>query len=154
MNAHTTCSNRPFERHFHPLFAGSTPMERAFDEFWNGPGWPVHRRTAPAQPAMNAWETDGAIQIETELPGYAEKDVEVSLAGSELTISGARDVSHPEGALLHRNERSSGRFSRTLRLGSGFDAGKITATFDAGVLTITIPKVEAVKPRKIDIKTV
>ena len=145
---------RTFARHVHPLFAAPTPMERALEEFWNGPSWPVHRRTASANPALNVYETDHAIFVEAELPGYRDNDVEVSMVGNELTISGARNISHPEGALLHRNERSSGRFSRTLRLGTEIDGAKVSAKFENGVLTITIPKVEAAKPRKIEVKSV
>lgn len=142
---------RAFARHFPALHPVSSPFDRVFEDLWSGNASPEQRRTAPVYPPMNAWEDETAIHVEAELPGYGEKDVEISLNGNELTICGSRNTSHPSGALLHHMERATGRFSRTVRLGTEIDGSKVSAKFDAGVLTITMPKREQAKPRKIPV---
>lgn len=152
----TTCTPtfRTFARSAHPLAGFTTPMERAFEEFWSSRGWPARSGAVGAFPPVNAWETEHAMIIEAELPGFSEKDIDVSATGNELTIAGSREIKHPDGAVLHRTERASGRFSRMLRLAPGFDLAKVTASFERGVLTITVPKSEESKPRKVEVKTV
>lgn len=107
-------------------------------------------------PTLNIMETEQAFLIEAELPGFALANLEISMTGPDLTISGSREEKLPENATLHRAERSAGasKFSRVLRVNTPVDAEKVSATLDAGVLTITLPKTEAAKPRKIEVRTV
>lgn len=103
-------------------------------------------------PALNAWEDAQALHVEAELPGFRIEDLEITMKGNELTISGTRADAAIEGATLHRRERPSGSFSRTLRIGTEVDAGAVSASLKHGVLTVTLPKAEAAKPRKIEVK--
>lgn len=114
--------------------------------------FPAFSAPARPSPALNAWEDAANLYVEAELPGFSIKDVEITFSANELTISGTRPNTKPEGAALHRRERSTGAFSRTLRIGTDVDGAKISATLVNGVLNIVLPKAEAAKPRKIDVK--
>ncbi len=104
-------------------------------------------------PALNAWEDGDRLFIEVELPGLAMEDIEVEMLADELTISGRRETkTDDENVTYHRRERGCGGFTRTLRLPDDIDAEKIEAGLKDGVLTITLPKVEAAKPRQIAVK--
>lgn len=104
-------------------------------------------------PAVNVWRSDGGAILTAELPGIDAAQLDISVVGDSLTISGNRDLETlREGESYHRQERAFGRFSRTLQLPFQMDAAKVEAKYDKGVLQITLPRVEAEKPRKINIK--
>ncbi len=111
------------------------------------------RASHGAFPAVNAWEDDQAVSIEAELPGFALDDIEITMTGRTLTLSGKRETALPEGAAYVRRERPQGRFSRTLTLNTDIDTAKISASLDKGVLRITLPKAESVKVRRIEVKS-
>lgn len=104
-------------------------------------------------PAVNLWQGDEALAITAELPGVDPSDINVSVSGTVLTLSGERrapDV--PEEAAWHRRERGFGKFSREIRLPFEADDGKVEARFQNGVLRIVVGLPDAEKPRKIKIK--
>jgi HSP20 family protein len=121
-------------------------VESVFQDF---PAFGVSTRRYPA---LNAWEDEQALYVEAELPGFRIEDLDINIKANELTISGRRADAAPEGATLHRRERPSGSFTRTVRLGTQVDAGAVSAALKLGVLTITLPKAQAAKARKIDVK--
>lgn len=121
-------------------------VESVFHDF---PAFGVSTRRFPS---INAWEDANNLFIEAELPGFRIEDLDITLTGNELTISGTRAETKPEGATFYRRERPSGAFSRTARVGFEVDGSKVTASLVNGVLKVTLPKAEAVKPRKIDVK--
>ncbi len=132
------------------------PIDREIDRLFSGffadaPAW-FSQRGAAAFPALNAWEDDQALHIEAELPGFAMSDIEITLNGRELTIAGARNETPAQSATFHRRERPQGRFSRTLTLNTDIDADKVGATLEQGVLRITLPKAEAARARKIEVR--
>lgn len=104
-------------------------------------------------PMVDVAETDTEIRVRAELPGVAMEDVDVSVSGERLVISGEKksaSESKTDG-WLHR-ESSYGAFSRTLTLPEAVDPDKVSATFEAGVLTVTLTKKPANKARKITVK--
>lgn len=105
-------------------------------------------------PPLNVWEDNDNFHVEAELPGYAMSNIDISMTGSELTIAGTRDETLPENATLHRAERSteSTKFTRTIRIGAPIQTEAVSAKFDAGVLTVTLPKAAEAKPRRIQVK--
>jgi len=105
-----------------------------------------------AFPAMNVWETDQAVTVEVEVPGVALSDLDVQVVGNELTIRGERKEEHVKDGVYHRRERSAAKFTRTIELPVPVDESKVEASLKDGVLTVTLPKAEAAKPRKIAIK--
>jgi HSP20 family protein len=124
-------------------------MNRVFDRWGTG-------RTGAGRgvfPALNLWEDEQSIYVEAELPGLALDDVEIYVTGNnQLNVTGERkEPSHDKGT-WHRQERGHGKFSRTIELPHDVDAEKVTAEFKHGVLTITLPKREEVKPRRIEVK--
>lgn len=124
-------------------------MNRVLDRWGTG-------RVGPARgvfPAFNLWEDDESIYVEAELPGLALDDVEIYVTGNnQLNVTGERkEPSHEEGT-WHRQERGYGKFSRSIELPRDVDAEKVTAEVKHGVLTITLPKREEVKPRRIEVK--
>ena len=106
-------------------------------------------------PAMDAWETENAFVVQLDLPGLTGDQVDVNFDRNTLTVRGARVGTIPqtgEGELrVFFAERAPGSFSRSLRFPQYVEASKIEASFSNGVLTITIPKAETAKPRKIEI---
>jgi HSP20 family protein len=103
-------------------------------------------------PAMDAWETEQDFVIQIDLPGLTAEQVDVSFDRNTLTVRGTRSDTIPTDNGEKRVffvERSPGTFSRTLRFPQYVEASKIEAKFANGVLTVTVPKSEAGKPRKI-----
>jgi HSP20 family protein len=106
-----------------------------------------------AFPAINLWEDADALELETELPGLEMKDLEIFVTGhNQLTLKGERKAPVMEKAIQHRQERGFGTFVRTLALPVAVDENKIEARLEHGVLHLRMPKHEASKPRKIEIK--
>src|SRR6056297_48815 len=103
-------------------------------------------------PAINVWEDDDNLHAEAELPGFFMDDLEIYVTGNQLTIKGERKPPEHKGGTWHRQEHGYGRFSRMVELPGDIDGDKVSAEFKNGVLSITLPKTEAVKPRRIEVK--
>jgi HSP20 family protein len=103
-------------------------------------------------PALDVVERDDAYVLRADLPGLAQEDVKIEVEDNVLTISGERksETDTTEGS-YRRVERAFGSFSRRLQLPEGVDADAIAASFDKGVLEISIPKPEQRKPRRVEI---
>ena len=104
-------------------------------------------------PAMDVFETDETIVAKLELPGIEPGDVDVSVEDSTLTVAGTREfASETNEESYHRVERRYGSFTRAITLPQTADVERVNASFDKGVLTIEVPKLERAKPKKIEIK--
>jgi HSP20 family protein len=101
-------------------------------------------------PRTDVEERDDAYVVELELPGVRESDVEVSLAGRRLIVSGERKEKERLG-LLRRRTRSVGRFYYEVELPGDVDEDGVTASLDEGVLTVTLPKAESERVRGIKV---
>jgi HSP20 family protein len=103
-------------------------------------------------PRFDVKETKDAYVIKADLPSVKDEDVDVSLSGSLLTISGRREEEHrEEGESYHAMERSYGNFTRSFTMPDGVDATNVTADLKDGVLTVQIPKKPEAQPRRIAI---
>jgi HSP20 family protein len=102
-------------------------------------------------PRLGVYESDRVIEMTAELPGVREEDIELSLDGDILTISGAKHDQH-EGKKTHFSERSFGTFHRSIQLPFAPDPERMDASSDSGVLTIRFPRVEQEKSRRIPIR--
>lgn len=100
-------------------------------------------------PAANVWSDAQQYVIELDVPGFKMDQIEVSALGRELTLKGARPLNLPEGASLHLGERRGQSFQRVMRLPADARVEEIKAALKDGVLTVSVPKVEPVQPRKI-----
>lgn len=103
------------------------------------------------QPAVNVWEINDALKVEMELPGIKSDQLDIAVAGDELTVKVNCPEADAKGVAYHRRERPVGSFGRTLRLPVEIDADRVEADLRDGVLTITLPKAESAKPRKIKV---
>ena len=129
-------------------------MDRLWEDFF-GPG-PRGLRpwTEEWTPAVDVAETPEQVTVKAEVPGLDPKEIDISLVGDLLTIKGEKKSEREEKKEnYHLVERSYGSFSRALRLPAAVDADKIEARYDKGVLAVTCPKKEGVKPKAITIKT-
>lgn len=104
-------------------------------------------------PALNVWEEDDKLHAEAELPGFSLDDLEIYVTGNQLTIKGQRRPPEHDSGTWHRQERGYGMFSRMMELPGEIDGDKVSAEFKNGVLNISLPKSEAAKPRRIDVKS-
>ena len=104
-------------------------------------------------PPLDLWEDENNLYVEAELPGLDLSDLEIFVSGdNELSIKGKRTQPEQEKGMWHRQERDHGSFSRTGGLPQYVDSDKVTAECQHGVVTITLPKREEAKARRIEVK--
>ena len=104
-------------------------------------------------PSMDVTETENSLIVKAEVPGLAKNDIEVAVTGDTLTISGEKKDERKQTKGNYRMvERRYGSFRRSVTLPPGVDADKTQAEFKNGVLTITAPKTEETRPKKIAVR--
>ena len=129
-------------------------MNRLFNTVFDTPAPAGNGGLRRWLPAMDLVESGDHFVLRADLPGLSEEDVNIEVEDRVLTISGERKAEHQvDKDGFHRIERAFGTFSRSLTLPEGIDAEAVQATFDRGVLEVSIPKPEERKPRKIAIGT-
>jgi HSP20 family protein len=128
-------------------------LNRLFGSFFDTPTTRSNVRSLRRwAPAMDLVEEGDHYVLRADLPGLSEQDVNVEVEDNVLTISGERKSEHEERREgYYRVERASGRFSRSLALPEGVDPDSVKASFDKGVLAVSIPKPEQAKPRRVAI---
>jgi HSP20 family protein len=105
-------------------------------------------------PPLDVRESEDRFEVTVDLPGLAPGDVNVTFEDGMLSISGKREFSSEDrGDTWHRIERSFGTFARSMRLPQTADTERIEATFDNGVLAVSVPKSEQAKPRTIEVRS-
>jgi HSP20 family protein len=105
-------------------------------------------------PAINLWTDTDKIQLTAELPGYDKKSVDISLTGDIIRIHGSRKAPEcKEGECFHRQERNYGDFDREVKLPFAINPNTVNATFQNGILNISLERAEEDKPKKINIVT-
>ena len=124
-------------------------MSRLFDEAASGfPG--PDGDTRNWGPPVEIYNTDDALVLVAEVPGFEKKEVNISFENGRLNLSGERKVEdEQEGRNYHRNERWYGAFERSFQLPASYDAAKIQAKLYNGILTVTVPRKAEAKPRQI-----
>ena len=154
---------QPATRASHPLFDLRNEIDTLFDRFFSGSllgpfvgfeAQPLRQRLGGTVPKVDVSETDKEIQVVAELPGLKQEDVDLSLDDDVLTIRGERQDSREEKEKqYHLTERSYGLFERSFQLPDSVDRDRISAKFENGLLTVTLPKSEKVKAsaRRIEI---
>ena len=145
---------RPFSTSVDPfrdLSDMQSELNRVFDNFFGRPaGTPGMERVWA--PAVDMYETKDELVVSAELPGLSEKEIHLSITGDMLTLKGERQWSHEDRQdSFYRSERWFGKFERTLPLPIPVQSDKVKAKYRDGVLTVTIPKAEEIKPKEIKI---
>jgi len=133
--------------HFDPL-ANIRLFEDAFTRLFNEP-----QTNRPWTPAVDIYETENDLVVKADLPDVDLKDIDVRVENQTLTIAGERKFEKQDStAGYHRIERSYGSFVRSFSVPNTFDTDHIAAEFKNGVLSVTLPKKEAAKPRQVKVE--
>ncbi len=103
-------------------------------------------------PALNIFSDKDGCVVRLEVPGVPPDQITIETQGRTLTVAGKRDTAAPEGGGFHRRERNSGGFSRSLQLPDDLDVARTEASYAHGVLTLRVPRKEAVQPRQISVQ--
>ena len=131
-------------------------LERRIDEMFSWPIMPQWRRGVAERgcmPPIEMYEKDDHFMVRAELPGMKKEDIDISLVGETLTIKGEKKTEEEvKEDDYYFCERSYGSFQRSVTLPSAVDTKRIEAKFSDGVLELSIPKSEEVKPKKVEIK--
>lgn len=130
---------------FSDLRAIQREMNRAFSGY--SPG-------AAAFPALNIWGSGEDAVVVAEVPGVDPKDININVVKDKLTIEGERKAEEPaDNVTCHRCERPEGGFTRSIRLPFAVESDKVKAKYNNGLLTVTLPREEATRPKKITIES-
>jgi HSP20 family protein len=126
-------------------------MDRLSDTLWGG----AYREPAAGIfPIVNVTEDHDHYYIRAELPGVSPGDLDISVTGNGVSISGERKIeAGGEDVVYHRREREGGKFSRMVSLPKPIDASKVDAHCADGILKVVLPKAESAKPKQIQVKT-
>ncbi len=127
-------------------------MDRLFDDAFTRPlsirdGWSL------ASPAIDMYQTDNEVVVKASIPGIKAEEVQINVTGELLTLKGeARQEEERQERSWHIREQRFGSFERSIVLPTDVKSDKAEAVFENGILTITLPKADEVKPRTINIK--
>ncbi len=134
------------------LFSIHNEMSRLFDHWHRPARYRAEGENLDWMPVVDILEANDHVEIRAEIPGLAEKDVQVSVTDDILTLKGEKKhESEGKDQKYHRVERSYGRFQRSFTLPANLNSEDIKAKFTNGVLAVSIPKVKEVKPKEIQI---
>jgi HSP20 family protein len=127
-------------------------MNRLFEDVFTGRGDDKELASSTWAPAVDIFETENELVMSAEIPGIDEKDVEIKLEDNTLTLKGERKFEkETKEENYHRIERSYGSFYRAFTLPNSVDLDKIHAEHENGILKITLPKRQELKPRNVKI---
>ncbi len=125
-------------------------MDTLFNSFFGGLDFP---QLESIWPALELTETADAVKVQAELPGCKIEDIDISVHGNNLVISGEKkQTQEKKGEGYYQSERVYGSFRREIMLPTEVEAGKVDAAYKDGILSITVPKAERTKPVKVKIK--
>jgi len=135
---------------FREMMSFREAMDRLFDEAFTRPLTLFETWSAPL---IDMYETENDVVVKAVLPGIRPDDLNISIAGDVLTIRGeVKEEKEVEDATYHLRERRYGSLARSIPLPTAVNADKAKAEFDNGILTLTIPKAEEVRPKVIKVK--
>ena len=126
-------------------------LRRGMDHLFNRSGASAARRTG-VFPPVNLYETQDGYVLSAELPGVSADALEITIERNRVTLAGRRAVERPDDASVHRAERATGSFRRTIELPLEVDTEKAEASHRNGVLMLRIPRDEKRQPRRIAVK--
>lgn len=130
------------------LWRDMNRLQREMSHLLGGTSAPI----TSAFPAMNLYAGDVGVILTAELPGVESDDLDITVLGETLTLSGSRNMGEAEeGVKYHRRERSQGEFTRTVELPFTVDSEGVEAKFNNGVLHVLLPRIEEEKPHKISV---
>jgi HSP20 family protein len=127
-------------------------MNRLFRESYSGEGRDEALTTSSFAPPVDVYEDEHQVSLKIEVPGIDEKDIDVRVENNTLTVHGERKIEKEEKEENYRRvERQYGSFTRTFTLPQTVDTENVSATYEKGVLKITLPKKAEAKPKQIKV---
>jgi HSP20 family protein len=132
-------------------FAALLGLQRAMDGVMGNDWFGSRTSGTGAFPLVNVFNDGEDFVLVAELPGVKKEDLDIQVRGDTLRIQGKKAISYDDGASVHRRERATGQFDRTLTLPAEVDAAKVAAEYRDGVLTLRLPRAESAKPRTVTI---
>jgi HSP20 family protein len=140
-----------------PILALRGEMDRLFDSFFREPfgamDWSAWGQ-GKWSPAVDMAESDKELTVRAELPGIDPKDLEISVTGNQLVLSGEKhEATEHDGKDYYHSETRYGSFRRVMPLPEGIDTEKVEAQYANGVLTLRLPKTAAAATKRIEVKT-
>ena len=152
--------NKPLESgrgELSPLMGLRNEMDRLFESFFREPfaalDWPLWG-TGKWSPAIDVAESDKELTVRAELPGIDPKDLDVSVTGNQLVLSGEKkESSEHDGKDFYHSETRYGSFRRTIPLPEGIDTENVDAQYANGVLTLHLKKTAPAATKRIEVKT-
>ncbi len=146
---HSRRSMTPWQSPFEAFARLQDEMDRWFDSVNGGFGSPIFNVWAPA---LDVYEDKENLVVKLEVPGMKKDDFKINLHENVLSISGERRLEESRRkANGLRTERFEGRFQRSVTLPKAVEADKVTATYQDGILTVTLPIAEAARPKQITV---
>ena len=138
---------------FRDLVSLREAMDQLFEESFIRPQAGALAPVRSESLALDMYETDDAVVVKSAIPGIDPDDIDISVTGDTLTIKGETKAEEEvEEENYIRRERRYGSFARTVTIPTSVLAGKAEAEFENGILTLTLPKAEEVKPKTVQIK--
>ncbi|MCA9177671.1 MAG: Hsp20/alpha crystallin family protein [Planctomycetales bacterium] len=137
-------------------FSAYRELEELMERYWTdeGDGWGDGWGGKLLAPPLDMSETENAISLRMDLPGVTAKDIDIQVSGNQLTITGERkEEKEVKNETFHRIERRSGKFSRSVLLPCEVQEDKIEATYQDGVLKVSLPKTPESAARHIKVKS-
>lgn len=137
---------------FNQAVADMDSLRREIDSIFNR-SWGPTQLTSRTFPLVNLYDSAEQLTLVAELPGVNKSDLDITYAEGVLKLAGIREAkSYGEKALLLRQERTTGRFEKTIKVPVQIEADGINASLQDGLLTVILPKAEAAKPKQIQIQ--
>ena len=128
-------------------------MDRMFDHDYFRPFWLSAEADVALVPAIDMYETENEVVVKAAMPGVEAKDLDVNITGDILTIKGETSSEKEEKKEnYYYQECHYGTFTRSITMPAGVKTDKSEASLDNGILTLTLPKAESVKPKAIKVK--
>jgi len=136
----------------HLLNRSGFPTNHVFKGLFSFPWNPGEDlKSSAASPSFDVVESSDKYVVKADLPGFDKNNINLTYENRTLTLTGERKFEESEGVRYHRVESFSGKFTRSVTLPVEIDVNKITADLSNGVLTVSLPKAESVRPKQISV---
>jgi HSP20 family protein len=137
--------------YFSDPFDALLRLQNTLDSYRSADWFGTGTASSGAYPPINVFQQDENVVVVAEIPGVRKSDLEIQVKHNRVRISGKRTVEYEDGASLHRRERVSGAFDRTIAVPMEIEADQVKAEYREGVLAVYLPRAERDKPLSVAI---
>jgi len=126
-------------------------LQNALESYRSADWFGTGTASSGAYPPLNVFQQEDNVVVVAEIPGVKKSDLDIQVKKNRVRIAGRRGIEYEEGASLHRRERVSGAFDRTIAIPMEIEADKVKAEYRDGILAVHLPRAERDKPRSVKI---